>query len=828
MLAALALGATALPAQAIADPVAPYNAFTINGYHSLAVDPGSPGAFFWLGPPQVYQGAEVVVFHADSTRFTSYAAIISLPGQKIAPGTYPTSPYGDTPGTYGLRINFWGEECGGDQGTITVRSVTHDDEGTITSLAASYHTSGCNSRGMGSWGEIRYKSTIGYVDAAQDLVQMPGTGTGVGFGQRGMTQTVTFTGIGSDPLTFGAVSFEGVGAGSFGTEANTCTGRTLTYKQTCSVTIYSKPTLLGDQPALFKIADNGFMGFHGVAVNEYGRKTSFGNYYPNDPTRILDTRLGMGAPKGALGAQKTLSLQIPTINRATESGISAVVLNMTVTNPTSASYLTVYPSGTTRPTVSNLNFTAGWTGANSVTVPVGANGKIDIYNAGGSVDVIADMLGVYQGRDTPGIIDPGGQYQPHQTTRVVDTRDKGWGGPLPGKWSLSALVDYGKTINPHVRALAINITAVTPTSSGHLTTWNGGGPPPLASTLNYTPNSVVPNFAVVPIMYCERTPSCAGIPEISVYNGSSGTTHVVIDVLGFFDDAQMGPGFRFQPLTPTRIADTRSNLGGAGTLGPASTATLIAPAPVAVDETGALVANITGVNNGNGGTYLTAWAAGTARPTASNLNLEPREVRPNAAFVLLGPGNKYNVYNAGSNVDVIVDVAGRFDYFPYPLSPGVTASSAPAAIKPLSPGRRTSTASSNAVPDLRRGLRQLPAGDLAWPSRASILSRVGYAYPFIGAAGSAGLAHAEDIRADGGRYGRARGQLVAGGGRLAATGDRRPSHVAGRRPRGQRPRGGRGRARVAAAATAVCQIAGTASGGESPAGRGLRRNVPCL
>jgi hypothetical protein len=194
-------------------------------------------------------------------------------------------------------------------------------------------------------------------------------------------------------------------------------------------------------------------------------------------------------------------VQIPPVSRVAESGASAVVLNVTVTNPTSASYLTVYPSGTTRPTVSNLNFTAGWTGGNSVTVPVGENGKIDIYNAGGTVDVIADILGVYQKRD--GIILASG-----------------------------------------VRAVAVNITAVSPTSSGFLTTWAGHRP--LASTLNFTPNSVVPNFTVVPTMYCERTPSCAGIPEISVYNGSSGATHIVIDVLGFFDDAHVS---HRQPVT---------------------------------------------------------------------------------------------------------------------------------------------------------------------------------------------------------------------------------------------------------------------------------------
>ncbi|MEV0133058.1 hypothetical protein AB0H83_31920 [Dactylosporangium sp. NPDC050688] len=683
VLAAIALGAVTLPARAIAQPVAPYNAFTVNGYYSIAVDSNMTDDVVgvWLTQSVSSQGGEWVKFNVNWMLGSPYVVIISPPGQKIAPGTYPTSPNGDTPGTYGLDLRVWSQPCGGDHGTLTVLSVGRDDEDNITSLAASYRTSGCGLRGSGSWGEMRLNSTVGYADAKQDYTEMPGSGTGVGLGQRGTTQTVTFTGVGSEPLEFGAVSFEGEGARSFGVDTNTCTGRAITYQQTCSVTVYSKPTVLGHQPALFKIADSSAMGFHVMAVNEFGRNTSAGNFFPNEPTRILDTRLGVGAPKGALGTQKTVSLQIPRIGRVAESGVSAVVLNMTVTNPTSGSYLTVYPSGTTRPTVSNLNFTAGWTGANSVTVPVGENGKIDIYNAGGSVDVIADMLGVYQSHDTIAY-GLGGQYQLHQTTRVVDTRDPGWGGPLPGKWSLTSLVDYGTTINQHVRALAVNITAVTPTSSGYLTTWAGGGPPPLASTLNFTPNSIVPNFAVVPIMYCERTPSCAGIPQIGVYNGSSGAVHVVIDVLGFFDDAQMGPGFRFHPLTPTRIADTRENLGGAGTLGPNGTATFTAPAPAALEETGALVANITGVNNGNGGTYLTAWANGTARPTASNLNLAPREVRPNAAFILLGPGNKYNVYNAGSNVDVIVDVAGRFDYFPYPLQPGVMASSAPAENKP--------------------------------------------------------------------------------------------------------------------------------------------------
>ena len=41
------------------------------------------------------------------------------------------------------------------------------------------------------------------------------------------------------------------------------------------------------------------------------------------------------------------------------TGVGAVVLNVTATGPTAQGYLTVYPTGGTRPTASNLNFMPG-------------------------------------------------------------------------------------------------------------------------------------------------------------------------------------------------------------------------------------------------------------------------------------------------------------------------------------------------------------------------------------------------------------------------------------------------------------------------------------
>ncbi|MBP0454929.1 N-acetylmuramoyl-L-alanine amidase [Kitasatospora sp. RG8] len=58
--------------------------------------------------------------------------------------------------------------------------------------------------------------------------------------------------------------------------------------------------------------------------------------------------------------------------------------------------MTVWPSGTARPDASNLNWTQGRTVANLVTVPVGADGKVEFANrSGGSTQVIVDLLGYF-------------------------------------------------------------------------------------------------------------------------------------------------------------------------------------------------------------------------------------------------------------------------------------------------------------------------------------------------------------------------------------------------------------------------------------------------
>ncbi|GAA4256971.1 hypothetical protein GCM10022255_071950 [Dactylosporangium darangshiense] len=379
-----------------------------------------------------------------------------------------------------------------------------------------------------------------------------------------------------------------------------------------------------------------------------------GSYFPLTPSRILDTREGNGAPKAPLGPNQTLHLQVTGRGGVPATGVSAVVLNVTVTGPTSAGYLTVFPTGVTRPTASNLNFTAGWTGANSVTVPVGTDGKVDIYNPAGNVSVIADVVGYYATAAHP---TTGGDFWLNTPTRVVDTRSDGF-GPLDPFYAVFVPLDYGIDLNSHVKALAVNVTAVDGSAGGYLTAWSGTDPRPTASTVNFGPHVAVPNFAVVPTTLCTISPDCAGLPQIAVYNGSGGTTHVIVDVFGFYDDGFTGQGMRFHPITPTRIADTRTGLG-ATRLQPNSNTVIQAPDTVTNQQSPAIVANVTGVDPSNS-TFLTLYAYGDSRPTVSNLNLSAHEVRPNVAYIALGDGGKYVVYNPAWTVDVVIDVAGTF------------------------------------------------------------------------------------------------------------------------------------------------------------------------
>jgi hypothetical protein len=88
-----------------------------------------------------------------------------------------------------------------------------------------------------------------------------------------------------------------------------------------------------------------------------------------------------------------MTLQVTGRGGVPATGVSAVVLNVTVTEPASGGWLAAWPAGEALPLVSNLNYVAGQTVPNIVVVKVGAGGKVNFYSSGGPVHVIADVAG---------------------------------------------------------------------------------------------------------------------------------------------------------------------------------------------------------------------------------------------------------------------------------------------------------------------------------------------------------------------------------------------------------------------------------------------------
>jgi hypothetical protein len=113
--------------------------------------------------------------------------------------------------------------------------------------------------------------------------------------------------------------------------------------------------------------------------------------------------------------------------------VGAVVLNVTVTQPTSGGYITVYPTGTLAPTASSLNFTPGQNIANLVTAKVGTGGQVAIYNYSGNTQVLFDVVGWFPNLDAQSAATlaeqaGGGEFVPLVPDRILDTRS-GIGAP---------------------------------------------------------------------------------------------------------------------------------------------------------------------------------------------------------------------------------------------------------------------------------------------------------------------------------------------------------------------------------------------------------------
>jgi hypothetical protein len=369
-------------------------------------------------------------------------------------------------------------------------------------------------------------------------------------------------------------------------------------------------------------------------------------YQAVTPARILDTRIGTGAPRAPVGPGGQIDVPVTGVGGVPVAGVAAVVLNVTATDVTaSESFLTVFPAGGPRPLASSLNMLAGQTVPNLVVARVGAGGKVSIYNNSGSTAVVADVQGWY------GVPGAGGRYTPVAPARVLDTRTGAGGtlGKVAGGTSIDLDVRGVGGLPSTVGAVVLNVTATDlDGADSFVTVYPAGVSRPLASNLNVTSGQSVPNLVVTP----------TGDGRVTLYN-NAGTVHLVADVQGWYaSDATSA----YLATAPLRLLDTRTGTGG--TLGKVQGGTSIDLRVAGANGVPAgvrgAVLNVTTTDHVGPESYLTVYPSGGGRPLASNLNFVSGQTRANLVFARVGTDGKVSIYNNLGATHVVADLQGWF------------------------------------------------------------------------------------------------------------------------------------------------------------------------
>lgn len=236
------------------------------------------------------------------------------------------------------------------------------------------------------------------------------TGTGVGYYDRGTTEyrdsfSASFDGVNKVAST----ALQVTGDYTFTAGWAPCASETATIAwgdgQTTNVSAcdgltgevphtFAKPS---ENPVQFSATDGSVSVSHA-----YPFATTGTDYTAYGPTRVLDTRHGVGAPQSTVAQGSYVRLKIAGTG-SIPADATAVAVNLTVTDTTGNGFVAAEPAGEGAPHTSNLNYQQGQTVANAAIVAL-QNGGIDIYNAGtgtDTADLIADVTGYFSPSPPP-------------------------------------------------------------------------------------------------------------------------------------------------------------------------------------------------------------------------------------------------------------------------------------------------------------------------------------------------------------------------------------------------------------------------------------------
>ena len=255
-----------------------------------------------------------------------------------------------------------------------------------------------------------------------------------------------------------------------------------------------------------------------------GAAASAGRFVAIDPERWLDSRstapaetpAGVGWPRRVTSGETAVVVRPPS-SAVPATGVAALVLNVTSTDSTQPGFLRAQPAGATGLLYSTVNYLPGSSTANTVIVPVGANGAVSVF-ALQPTHIVVDVAGYFTSSES--VPSTSGLFMPVAPSRVYDSRITG-GAFGSGELRATSFVTPSTAVPSTAVGVSANLTVTQPGAPGFLRVFPTSVP--ATSNVNYSIGQTVANGALFKL-----SPDGAATAQMSAPG------HVIIDINGYF------------------------------------------------------------------------------------------------------------------------------------------------------------------------------------------------------------------------------------------------------------------------------------------------------
>ncbi len=373
------------------------------------------------------------------------------------------------------------------------------------------------------------------------------------------------------------------------------------------------------------------------------RPRSAATLVPLSPSRVLDTRTGLGTTRiGKLAAGSSIRTTVAGHGGVPASGVTAALLTVTARCTTADTWLSLAASDGVVPATAPVVAPARSIRSMTVAVPLGPDGAIVIRNAYGFADVSVDVSGYYSTASTAGRFHP---LAPARVYNAVAAHQPMMAGerrvvPISGQGGVPA----------SATAVAVQLTAITSSYAGSIVLYGAGGSVLSGSTAEFRPGDVVRTQAVVQLT--------GG--AIGMYSRAN-LVYPILEVVGYYAPSSVAGGLRYVALDPTHVFDTRSGAGiRPGPIGSTSPAVAPFAGLYGVPSSGAAAVALSLRSfSATTASWLRAYPSGTTVPTYGVLWNQPGITSSGIAWPGLGSSSVSFVPTSGSS-QLIGDLSGYF------------------------------------------------------------------------------------------------------------------------------------------------------------------------